>query len=159
MKNNKTNMLKMLNVRLKLIKAEDIMTKTVITTTEDATLADLAKLMIDKRITGVPVLGRTGKLKGIVTATDLFVIMDMIQTGDVIEKGRVGICNPTVKFAMSTDIITVKKNTTLDEIISIMQYRSIHTIPVVNGSRIVGIIGRRDAINSFYSMVMDIVSS
>ena len=64
--------------RLKLIKAEDIMTKKVITTTPDTHLADIAEMLIKYRISGLPVIDGQGKLIGIVTASDLFILMDMI---------------------------------------------------------------------------------
>ncbi len=158
MVNATKSIIRALGRRLKSIKAKDIMTKDVITTTEDATLADLATLMIKARISGLPVIGAKGKVVGIVTANDLFVVMDMIKSGDVVEDGKMAVSNPTVKFAMSTEVTRIKKDTTLDEIIVIMKYKNVHTLPVFDGNRMLGVIGRRDVFKNFYSVVKDLYS-
>ena len=58
---------------LSKIKMRDIMTKEVITVTEDTTLEEAALLMAENRIGGLPVM-RGDKLVGIITETDLFKI-------------------------------------------------------------------------------------
>jgi acetoin utilization protein AcuB len=56
------------------IKVKDVMTKHVLTTTEDTPIEEAARTMIDNKIGGLPVL-RDGKVVGIITETDLFKIM------------------------------------------------------------------------------------
>lgn len=53
------------------IKMKDVMTKDVITVTEDTPLEEAARVMADNKIGGLPVM-RDGKLVGIITETDLF---------------------------------------------------------------------------------------
>jgi len=139
--------------KLRLIKAKDIMTKHVITTTPNTTLAEIAEIMIKMRISGIPVIGKNGKIVGLITAKDLFIVMDMIKFGDAVEEGLKAIANPTVRFAMSTDIIKAKENMTLDEVINLVRSRNVQTLPVFKGKKMVGIIGRRDVFKSFYSVV------
>jgi len=55
------------------IKVADVMTEEVITVTEDTPLREAARVMVDKRIGGLPV-ERKGELVGIITETDLFKI-------------------------------------------------------------------------------------
>lgn len=138
---------------LKAIKAKDIMTEKVITTKEDTTLADIAELMVKRRISGLPVFGKKKRLSGVITADDLFILMDMIKSGDMVGNGLVPVSNPTVKFAMSTEIIKVKKNTTLEEIFVIMKYKNISTLPVFEGTKLVGVIGRHDVFKKFYAVL------
>ena len=142
--------------RLKSIKAKDIMAKDVLTTKETATLAEVAGVMTKARISGLPVIGKSGKIVGIVTATDLFIVMDMIKFGDVVENGMMSVSNPTVKMVMSTDVIKIRKDTTLEEIITIMRYRNVYTLPVFQANKMVGIIGRRDVFKNFYAVVKDL---
>jgi len=142
-----------LTKQLKAVKAKDIMTHYVITTTEDVPLADVSETMIKARISGLPVLGKKDKMIGMITATDLFIMMDMIQSGDITENGFMATSSPTVKFAMSTEINKIKKSTTLDEIIAIMKYKNVHTLPVVESGKLVGIIGKRDVFKNFYAVV------
>ncbi|HZY44256.1 MAG TPA: CBS domain-containing protein [Anaerolineae bacterium] len=55
------------------IKVEDVMTKKVITVTEDTPLEDAARIMVDNKIGGLPVV-HGDKVVGIITETDLFKI-------------------------------------------------------------------------------------
>jgi acetoin utilization protein AcuB len=56
---------------LSKIKIGDLMTKDVITVTEDTPLEEAARIMADSKVGGLPVV-RDGKLVGIITETDLF---------------------------------------------------------------------------------------
>ncbi|MBU1121700.1 MAG: CBS domain-containing protein [Candidatus Omnitrophota bacterium] len=145
-----------LTKRLKSIKAKDIMTKDVITTTENATLSDISHIMIKSRISGLPVIGKKSKIVGMITAADLFMVMDMIKSGDVVENHETPAATPTVKFAMSTEVTKIRRNTSLDEIIVLMKYRNAHTLPVVEENKLVGVVGRRDVFKNFYAAMKDI---
>jgi len=140
---------------LKKIKAEDIMTKNVITVKKNDTLDEIAKLMIDKRISGFPVL-EEGEIIGVITANDLFLVMDLIKNGEILRDNSENNALPKVELAMSTEVIAVKPNADLNEIIALMKYRNIHTLPVVNNKRLVGVIGRRDVFKNFYCTVKSI---
>jgi acetoin utilization protein AcuB len=54
------------------MKISDIMTKSVITTTPDATIERVALIMMENKIEGLPVLDAKGNLVGIVTEGDVF---------------------------------------------------------------------------------------
>lgn len=154
-KNPKTK-LELLMERLKSIKAEDIMTKNVITATENTYLSDVAETMIRFRISGLPVIGKDGRVIGIITSDDLFLVMEMIESGDLVENGRIQASKSTVRFAMSTEVVKIKKNTNLARIIALMRYKNVHTLPVFEGNRMVGVIGRRDVYKNFYSVIKDL---
>jgi len=149
MKDNNTYTLQELTDRLKRIKAKDIMTKDVITVKKDDTLDDVAEMMINKRISGFPVL-ENNKIIGIISADDLFLVMDMIKTGEVLKNNSAKNSLPKVSFAMSTEVITASPETDLDEIIALMKYRNVRTLPITIENKMVGIIGRRDVFSNFY---------
>lgn len=153
--NNSFSLTKLIE-RLKQIKAKDIMTADVITVNKDDSLSDVAELMIKNRISGFPVL-EDDNIIGIITANDLFLVMDMIKTGEVLKNNGVDYSHPRVSFAMSTEIITVNPEGTLDDIISLMKYRNIHTLPVTINNKLVGVIGRRDIFKSFYCVIRDLI--
>lgn len=156
MNNYKSLNLDELTARLKQIKAKDIMTKEVITVKKEDTLADVAELMISKRISGFPVL-ENNEIIGIITANDLFLVMDMIKTGEILKNNSSDYSQPKVSFAMSTEVITVSPEGNLDEIIALMKYRNIHTLPVTSQNKLVGVIGRRDVFKNFYCVVRDLI--
>jgi acetoin utilization protein AcuB len=68
---------------LSKIKVRDIMTAKVITVTEDTLLEDAARIMVDNKIGGLPVL-RNGKLVGIITETDIFkIFLELLGTREL----------------------------------------------------------------------------
>ena len=138
--------------KLKLIKAEDFMTTNILTVKEDLTLAEVASLMIKNRVSGLPVVRANGDLVGIITATDLFTLIDIIRSGSAKEDAL----NPKVAFAMSTNIVSIAKGTTLDEIVTLMKRKNIHTIPVCEDGKMVGIVGRRDVFKNFYAIAQSV---
>lgn len=148
-----------LSKRLRSIKAQDIMSRNVLTVAQDMTLAQLADFMIKTRVSGLPVIGEFGEVAGVITTTDLFMVMDMIKTGKVVEGGANAVANPTVKFAMSTEVMRIKPSTSLEEIITIMKDKNIHTLPVFEAETMVGVIGRRDVFKHFYSAIKDLTSN
>jgi len=156
MNNYKSLNLDELTARLRQIKAKDIMTKEVITVKKEDTLAEVAELMISKRISGFPVL-EDNEIIGIITANDLFLVMDMIKTGEILQNNSSEYSQPKVSFAMSTEVITVSPEGNLDEIIALMKYRNIHTLPVTTQNKLVGVIGRRDVFKNFYCVVRDLI--
>lgn len=62
------------NYLVSKIKVKDVMTKRVLTTTEDTPVEEAARLMADSKVGGLPVV-RDGKVVGIITETDVFKIM------------------------------------------------------------------------------------
>jgi CBS-domain-containing membrane protein len=60
-----------MKTRRSSIKAQDIMTSDVATVTPDTSIRDIASLMMEKRISGVPVAGDDGRIVGIVRESDL----------------------------------------------------------------------------------------
>jgi CBS domain-containing protein len=152
MGNQKKFTMQELTDNLKKIKAKDIMTENVITVKKNNTLDDIAKLMIDKRISGFPVLEKD-EIIGIITADDLFMVMDLIKTGEILKDNSDDNSLPKVDFAMSAEFVTAEPETDLDEIIALMKYRNIHTLPIVRNNKLVGVIGRRDVFKNFYCTV------
>ncbi len=131
------------------VTAADIMSKFPVTIKENTPLAAAAELMMRFKISGMPVLSLSGALTGIITATDLFRVM-----GEQEGKAPSG----TASFAedvnitevMARRVETINKETTLREIIRLMFNKNIHTIPVVEGGELIGIVGRRDVLNAYY---------
>ena len=156
MMSNKHLDLEKLTGQLKQIRAKDMMSDEVITVKKDDSLVEVAELMIKKRISGFPVL-ENGEIIGIITSNDLFLVMDMIKTGELLQNDDTDSSQPSVNFAMSTDIVTVNPETNLDEIISLMKYRNIHTLPVMSQNKLVGVIGRRDIFKSFYDVIRNLI--
>ena len=49
---------------------------------------------------------------------------------------------------MLYEVITISESARIDEIATIMAERNVHTLPVVSGGKLVGVIGKRDIIKT-----------
>lgn len=147
-------------------KAQDIMTKNVITATPATTVTELAQLLASRNIGGVPVLDLSGTLLGVVTESDLIVqkkkihiptvvtILDSVfylENPDKMEKEMKKIAGSTVGDIYSKDPITVDEDTLIDEIATLMAEKNVHTLPVMRGDELVGVIGKKDIIKTLIS--------
>jgi CBS domain-containing protein len=148
---------------LQMLKAKDVMTSEVITVTPDTGVTEIAKLLLDKYFNGVPVVDEAGNLVGMICQSDLiaeqkklpipsvFTILDAfipIYPPGKTEKEVQKIAALKASQAMTGDPVTVGPETGIDEVASIMVNRSIYTIPVVEGKKLVGIIGKRDILQT-----------
>jgi CBS-domain-containing membrane protein len=144
-------------------KATDIMTSDVITVTTETSVQELARIFSLHNISGVPVVDTAGDLIGVVTENDLIdqtkklhiptvvAILDSIfylENPDKMEKEMKKIAGTTVLDIYSTDPMTVNEEATLEEIATIMAEKNVHTLPVVQGRKLVGVIGKKDIIKT-----------
>jgi CBS domain-containing protein len=146
--------------------AQDIMTKNVITVTLETTVTELAVLLASHSIGGAPVVDSSGTLLGVVTESDLIdqkkkihiptvvTILDSVfylENPDKMEKEMKKIAGSTVKDIYSKDALTVNEDTLIDEIATLMAEKNVHTLPVMRGDTLVGVIGKRDIIKTLIS--------
>ncbi len=144
-----------------MLKAKDIMTKDVITVKSDATIEELAKIFIEHKISGAPVVNESGDLSGIVTENDLisqnkrlhiptfirlFDAFIMLERPSKIEKEIKKMAASTVDDICTKEVITVTEDTPLEDVATIMAEKKVHLIPVVEEKKIKGIIGKIDMI-------------
>ena len=147
-------------------KAQDIMTKEVITVTPATTVTELALLLSANSIGGVPVLDSSGTLLGVVTESDLIdqkkkihiptvvTILDSVfylENPDKMEQEMKKIAGSTVDDIYTKKPRTVDEDTLIDEIATIMSEKNVHTLPVMRGDQLVGVIGKRDIIKTLIS--------
>jgi CBS-domain-containing membrane protein len=146
-----------------MIKARDIMTRDVITVDLDTEILQAAKLMLDKHLSGLPVVDKKGQLKGIICQSDLmtqqkkiplpsfFVLLDTaisFSSQKNIEAEVRKMAAVKVSEAMTPDPITVDPETSLEDVATLMVKHNIHTLPVFYQSRLVGIIGKEDILRT-----------
>lgn len=121
----------------------DWMTEKVYTVTPDETIAAAAKLCRDKGIKHLPVT-KAGKIKGILSDRDIReFVPSRAMTLDICDLHAV-VENTRVKDLMKTDIVLTTADTPVEEAAMIMLDNNIGCLPVVERSRLVGIISDRD---------------
>lgn len=143
--------------------ASDIMSTAVVTVKKDTPLKDLAAILYQRHINGVPVVDDDGKLIGIICESDLirkdrklhiptvFTLLDgliFLERPKKMEEEIRRLGASVVEDLYSRDVITVDERTPIEEIATIMSEKKAYTIPVMDGDRIVGIIGKADLIRT-----------
>jgi len=145
-----------------MLKAKDIMTKEVITVKPGATVEELARLLMDNKVSGVPVTNDNKKLIGIVTENDLITQNKRLHIPTVIRlfdafillgSGRMEeeikkMAATTVDEICTKKVVSITEETTLDEIATIMAEQHIHLLPVLRENVVVGIIGKADMVRA-----------
>ena len=143
--------------------ARDIMTRNVITVNKDQPISDLSKLFIENHFNGVPVIDDTGKVLGVVTQGDLIeqnknlhiptviALFDAVLFLDSEKKFESDVKKLTgskVEDIYHKSPVTVSPDTDLGEITTIMAEKDVHTLPVLESDKLVGIIGKKDVLRA-----------
>lgn len=141
------------------MKASEIMTREVVAVAPDTPVREVAKLMVDQRISGMPVMDH-GKLVGILSENDLarrielgtdktrsswlqfFTSEDTILTEYVHARGQVA------GDVMTMKVVTVTPDTPIKDIAEILETRHIKRVPVIDGGKVVGIVSRANLIQA-----------
>lgn len=146
------------------MQARDVMVSPVITVGKIATVRDVAKILLEKRISAVPVVDNVGKVIGIVTESDLmhrteagterpyswwahFLAGDETMAADYIKSHAT-----RIEDVMTTDVVTANPETLLYEIAMLFEERQIKRVPIVNNDGdLVGIVSRANLIQAVAS--------
>ncbi|WP_414464002.1 CBS domain-containing protein [Hyphomicrobium sp. DY-1] len=147
------------------MKASDVMTTKVISIRPDATLTEMIKLMLDHRISGLPVVSDDGKLVGVVTEGDC---LRRAETGTEVKRsfwrdlltGSETLANEYIRThgrkvseVMTGDPISVSPDMELSEVIHIMEKNRIKRVPVVKDGTVVGILSRANLLQTLSGLV------
>ena len=141
------------------VRAHDIMTAVVHTVLTATPLTEVAQLMADKRISGVPVLDEQKKVTGIISEKDFLSRMsaeDGLHIMSIISeclKGRSCLAAPirqkTAEDIMTSPAVTVEEEVPLFKIMELFAAKGINRVPVVDRSNeLKGIISRADIIRA-----------
>ena len=136
------------------MKAADVMVTNVITVGPDACVQDVARILLEFRISGVPVVGSDGKLLGMVSEGDL---MHRVEAGTgrrrpwwlAIFTGRETLASEFVKEhsrrvtdVMTRNVVTATSDTPLSTIANLLERNAIKRVPIVDDGKVVGIVSR-----------------
>ncbi len=143
------------------------MTKKVVSVTVGTTVRDLARALLNNNISGVPVLDDNGTLCGIATESDLIfqnkrvrvtpfiTILDsflFLDSPEKMERELKKIAGATVLDIYTDEVISIRTDTPLDEIATLMTEKKIHTLPVLTeDGEMVGVVGKKDIIRTILS--------
>ena len=133
------------------------------TVNKTLSIKELSKLFIENRFKGIAVRDYNDNVIGVVTQRDLIVqnmnlhIPTVIALFDAVlflesekkfESDVKKLTGTTVEDIFHKDAISVGPNADINEITTLMAEKDIHTLPVLDGNKLVGIIGKRDVIRA-----------
>jgi CBS-domain-containing membrane protein len=140
------------------MQSKDIMTRDVTTVSPAASVREAAKLMTDRKLSGLPVVTSDSRLVGMLTASDL---LHRVETGterrpswfasffsDPDEMARQFAKTHGLKVheVMSRHVITVRDDVSLSEVADILDRNRLKRVPVVRNGMLAGIISRSDLV-------------
>lgn len=144
--------------------ARDVMTRNVISIDPDSTVLQAARLMLQHRISGLPVIDKGGNLVGVLSEGDFLRRQEtrterkrsrwlefLMGPGSVASEYTHSHGNK-VSEVMSTELQTVDENAGLEDIVELMERHQIKRVPVMCGSEVVGIITRSNLMRAMVSM-------
>lgn len=131
------------------MRARDIMTSPVFTVRAGTTVQQAAALLATRGFTALPVVDDDDRLIGIVTEADL--VRDrfprdprsLIHDGPHAEPGSAA---ETVGEVMTTPVTAMGPGTDLAELTKALLDARLRSMPIVDGSRVIGIVTRRDLV-------------
>ena len=145
------------------MQARDIMTTNVVTVAPDTPVRDVARLMLEHRISGVPVVDRSGQLVGMITDGDLYrraepgsekqrsTWLELFTRDSRMAHEFVAAHGHTATDVMTTRVFAVTPETPLRQIADLFEKQRIRRVPVVSDGSVVGIVSRANLVQAFVS--------
>lgn len=146
-----------------MLTAKEIMTENPIAVTPETKITEAARLLLENRINGLPVVDEAGNLIGIICQSDLiaqqkkislpslFTILDSfipLSAPSKMEREIQKVAATSVDHAMTRKPVAVGPDATVEEIATLMVEKNFHTIPVVENGKLVGVIGKEDVLRT-----------
>jgi CBS domain-containing protein len=150
------------------MRAHQIMTRHVITVGPETTILEAANTMLQNHISGLPVVDANGALVGIVSE------------GDFIRRAEIGTQRKRSRWLnlllgpgaaasdfvraqgrkigeiMTLDPLTVTEETSLEDIVRLMEKNAVKRLPVMRGNRIVGLVSRSNLLQAVAALARDV---
>ncbi|ANL74538.1 CBS/BON domain-containing protein (plasmid) [Rhizobium phaseoli] len=137
-----------------------IMTSPAITVTASASVAEAARLMLDNRISGLPVVDANGALVGIVSEGDFLSrselnterkrswLLEWLTSSGRIAAEYVRTHGRRVEEVMTAPVSAIAPTASLSDAVRLMERQDIKRLPVVEGGKLVGIVARSDLLRA-----------
>lgn len=150
------------------MKVKDVMSPGVITVRPDATLKEVASLLAEHGISGVPVVDDAGSVLGVVSKTDILIkeraaqperggVLALLRgLSDAEAATAVKVDARTAAEAMTSPVLSIQEERDLAAAAALMLDSRVNRLPVLRGDALVGIVTRSDLVRAFTRSDADI---
>jgi CBS domain-containing protein len=150
------------------MRAHQIMTRPVITVAPETPIVEAANTMLQRHISGLPVVDKAGHLVGIISEGDF---LRRSEIGTQRQRGRfmkfiLGSGKEATDFVhehgrkiaeiMTPDPLTIDEDTDLEKIVELMEKNGVKRLPVMRGDKLVGIVSRSNLLQAVASLAHEI---
>src|SRR5947209_7685270 len=146
------------------MRAMDVMTTNVITVSPDTSVQEVAKILSERGISGVPVVDAQNRLVGIVSEGDLLHRVEMgtdrktgrrrswwldtVGSDEELARAYVKSHGRTARDVMTREVTSVSETAELAEIANLLETKRIKRVPVVRDGKLVGIVSRANLVRA-----------
>lgn len=145
------------------MQAVDLMTTSVITAGPEATVRDIARLLLEKNISAVPIVDDAGRVVGIVSEGDLMRRSDLgtethrswwlrLLGDDTLAADYIRSHGMRARDVMTAEVVTVSPEADIAEIAALLDRKHIKRVPVVDQGRLVGIVSRANLLRGLMAV-------
>jgi len=150
------------------MQVKDIMTINVISIGADEAIVKAAGLMLQNRISGLPVIDKEGELVGMVTEGDFLrrgelgtqrrrpKWLEFIVGPGKLAEEYVRTSGRKVEDVMTPDPWTVRDDDSLETVVEMMERHHVKRLPVTRGGRMVGIVSRANLLHALATYASDL---
>ncbi|MFM0645065.1 CBS domain-containing protein [Paraburkholderia bryophila] len=146
------------------MRAADVMTSNVIAVKPEMTVREVARIFVERKISGAPVVDAAGKLIGMISEGDLLhrveigteqrrrsSWLELFSTNDD-ARGYVKSHAMHVQDIMSSPVVSVDEDMPLGEIANLLETRRIKRVPVTKAGQLTGIVSRANLVQALASL-------
>jgi CBS-domain-containing membrane protein len=145
------------------MRAADVMTADVVAVGPETSVEEIVRLLLQHRISAVPVIDHAGRLLGMVSEGDLLPRgepapagrrpwwLAMLSDSAVLVRDAVKPHGHRAADVMTRGVVTVEEDTPIEEIARLLERREIKRVPVMREGRVVGIVSRADLVRALAS--------
>jgi len=146
------------------MKASDVMVSKVITVQPDATVHEIADILLTNRISAVPVVDGEGALLGIISESDLIHRVEagterhytwwrkLVINGDRLARDFVKSHAARASDLMTRQVVTASPDLPLGDLAALLERHRIKRVPIVVHGKLVGIVSRADLLQPLAAM-------
>ncbi len=144
-----------------MMKVRDVMTHSVLSVRREAPLKEVALVLVDHRISGVPVVDVDGAVLGVVSEADLLMkergadavrhrpLARFLGESRESRSQLAKLAAVTAGEAMTAPAVTIESGRRISEAAALMIARRVNRLPVVDDGRLVGIVTRADLVRAY----------